>query len=182
MNKFFRAIQAKVQGIPKISAKLYEASASKLLEHMYEAIANEIRDRKNKILDVGCGTGKLLLKIVKSEKAIFAVGLDISNAMLSIAKRKLVKENIYNLVLGDAHNMPFRHSSVNLILSSGTLHHLRYPGKFFKECFRVFGKEGEAWIYEFSHDAPSSEVKETSKLLKKPSLLLKSGCYTTWNT
>jgi len=57
----------------------------------------------NKILDIACGTGSLTQEIIKNSPSNNVIGLDFSNAMLSIAKNK-----VSNLILGDSHYLPFK--------------------------------------------------------------------------
>jgi len=58
------------------------------------------------ILDLACGTGNFLLESVKT--AELAVGLDISVNMVKRGQEKLRKYPNAELVVGDAHLMPFR--------------------------------------------------------------------------
>jgi len=95
------------------------------------------------IVEVGCGTGKLLLKVAEKLKPMRIIGTDISRAMIKISKR----------------NASESRDLVDLILSTGTLHHIRQPQKFFNERIRVLRKNGEAWIYEFSHDVECKTSK-----------------------
>jgi len=60
------------------------------------------------------------------------IGLDISSAMIKISRKNLVKNNMYglaDLVLADAHKIPLRNMCINLIISTGTLYHIRKPEK-----------------------------------------------------
>jgi ubiquinone/menaquinone biosynthesis C-methylase UbiE len=52
----------------------------------------------SKVLELGCGTGDLL----KSVKPLEGVGIDISDEMIKIAKKKNPK---LNFILGDVHNI-----------------------------------------------------------------------------
>ncbi|RLE68185.1 MAG: hypothetical protein DRJ43_06000 [Thermoprotei archaeon] len=62
---------------------------------------------------------------------------------------------------------------MDLILSTGTLHHIRDPEKVFRELTYSLRSNGEAWVYEFSHDAPWRDFKVTAKRLGRPALLIK---------
>jgi len=104
------------------------------------------------------------------------IGLDVSKAMIEIAAENIqkhkVKEHV-DLVVGDARKLPFRDSSLDFILSTGTLHYLRDLAEFFRECSRALRKEGKALICELSHDVSSKELKEQSARWKRPSRVLK---------
>ena len=67
--------------------------------------------------------------------------------MLELAKENIIKEGIrssVDLVLGDAHKLPFRSESIGLIVSTETLHHIRKPYELFGECMRVLKDRHEA--------------------------------------
>jgi len=125
------------------------------------------------IVEVGCGAGKLLLEIVSRVKPRDVLGLDISHAMARISRKNLIKSEMYsyvNLIVADAHKMPLKEGYFDLVVSTGTLHHIKKPVEFFKECSRVLRKNGETWIYEFSYDA---DCKDSSRMLRRPCFLLK---------
>jgi len=68
------------------------------------------------------------------------IGIDISKAMAYIARRNFICKKVYgslNSVVADAHMMPFRNKFFDLIVSTGTLYHIRNPAVFFRECIRV---------------------------------------------
>jgi len=179
INRFFVKIQRYVQDIPAGSANLYEKIAARILSSMYKNVTKEVCETINaesNILEIGCGTGKLLIEILKKIEVKNIIGLDISNAMIKISKKNLVKNNMHglaDLVLADAHKIPLRNMSINLIISTGTLHHIRKPEKMFRECNRVLKEGGEAWIYEFSHDTPKSDLVKSANILKKSKYILR---------
>ena len=166
-----------MQGIPGGPAHLYDKIVTKYLEPSYDYVVGEIEGNVSKnltIVEVGCGAGKLLLEIVSRVKPRDVLGLDISHAMARISRRNLIKNEMYsyvNLIVADAHKMPIREGCFDLVVSTGTLHHIKKPVEFFKECSRVLRKNGEAWIYEFSYDA---DCKDSSRMLKRPCFLLKT--------
>jgi SAM-dependent methyltransferase len=52
----------------------------------YRAIAMEVKERGGSVLEVGCGTGRVTLQL--AQQGISIMGMDISPAMLSIARQK----------------------------------------------------------------------------------------------
>ena len=52
----------------------------------YRAMAIEVKKQGGSILEVGCGTGRVALRLAQEEVPI--VGLDLSPAMLAVARRK----------------------------------------------------------------------------------------------
>ncbi len=179
INYIFTRIQRKVQGIPRGATHLYNSLATKYLEPPYNYVVQDIlkenTDRRV-VLEIGCGTGVLLSEIAENINPAVLLGLDISPAMIKISKKNIVKEDKHSkvdLLLADAHKIPLRPGSVDLIVSTGTLHHIRDPETLFKEITAVLSSRGEAWIYEFSHDISMKELKEYSRKLGRPWILIK---------
>lgn len=150
VNSLFVRLQRWKQGIPAGSAHIYNLLATRLPEREYEYVIEEIKKAGRRLrifVEVGCGTGKLLVKVAESIDVAVAVGLDISWAMARIAKSNSTKSGVYakiDIVVGDAHRLPFRERTIDLIVSTGTLHHLRPPEVFFRECSSVLALRGEA--------------------------------------
>ena len=177
LNRIFVRLQRWMQGIPGGPAHLYDCIATRYLEPSYNYVVEEIEEKSSNglmIIEVGCGTGNLLSEIIRRVKPRDVVGLGISHAMVNISRRNLIEGCRYskvNLIVADAHKMPIRDGCFDLIVSTGTLHHIRKPEEFFKECLRVSKRTGETWIYEFSYDA---DCEASSKKLKKPCFLLRT--------
>ena len=96
---------------------------------------------KNKVLDVGCGNGLMAPFIL--EKEAFYFGLDISEKLIEIARKKYAKE-IKNgqakFFSGQATDLPFKNEEFDFIISFAVLHHIpseELRKKFFEEIKRV---------------------------------------------
>ena len=69
------------------------------------------------VLEIGFGTGELLLELQKMNFRV--VGLDASNAMHRIVRRKLAKSDAnIPLIMGLSQNMPFMESTFDTIVST----------------------------------------------------------------
>ena len=86
-----------------------------------------------KILDAGCGTGKLASFWLN--EGYDALGVDISDVALSITNKKGVKT-----VKADILRLPFEDNSFDLVYSDGLLEHFIDPEPVLAELFRVSGK------------------------------------------
>lgn len=95
--------------------------------------------RGNKILDVGCGSGRDAKYFVN--KNYEYVGLDISEGMIKIAKEKNPNANF---VLGDMRKLPFENNSFDGIWSMSSLLHIPKTEivNVLKEFNRVLNKDG----------------------------------------
>jgi ubiquinone/menaquinone biosynthesis C-methylase UbiE len=78
-----------------------------------------------RVLEIGCGTGNLLLAAKQAEPAAVAVGLDPDLAALARAHRKARRRGLaVQLDRGYADELPYADDSVDVVLSSFMLHHL----------------------------------------------------------
>jgi len=99
------------------------------------------------VLDVGCGTGRALLlmrEVVGAEGRV--VGVDATPEMLLEAKR-LGRQGIGRLVLGDAERLPIRDGCFDAVLASGLVPHLLDPVAGLAELARVTRQEGRLAIF-----------------------------------
>jgi len=82
------------------------------------------------LLDVGCGDGKLALKIANRTNSTTIQGIDVL----------LRKDCAIPVTLFDGEKIPFDDNSFDYILLVDVLHHTLSPEKVFKECVRVCSK------------------------------------------
>lgn len=102
-----------------------------------------------KILDVGCGTGRMLgTCLEESGGCTKYYGIDTSKEMIKILKEKIKfigynkKEAITRI--GNATKLPFKDETFDITFSYHLLWHLpkKYQEKIIKEMFRVTKKDG----------------------------------------
>ncbi len=113
---------------------------------------NLIRDIKHgtKVLDIGCGNA-LMLPFVFKEDA-FYFGLDISEKLIEIARKKYAKEiksGKAKFIVGQATNIPFENEKFDFIISFAALHHIpseKLRKIFFEEIKRVLKPNAKAKI------------------------------------
>lgn len=86
--------------------------------------AEEWRKKFKTILDIGCGTGRHLIPLVKL--GFNVVGIDFSKEMIKIAKNK-IKENKLkaDFVVADARHLPFKDKKFDCSLAIAVIHHLK---------------------------------------------------------
>jgi ubiquinone/menaquinone biosynthesis C-methylase UbiE len=118
------------------------------------------------VVDVGCGTGTLLLMGKSQHSAARFVGLDPDPLIMRRAQRKLIRAQAdAQLVLANAVLLPLASASVDRILSTLAFHHLDLKSKFkaLKESYRVLRPAGEIHIGDFG--APSGRVTRAISFL-----------------
>jgi ubiquinone/menaquinone biosynthesis C-methylase UbiE len=98
-----------------------------------------------RVLDVGCGTGNLLLALGRERPGVDLVGLDPDERALAIARRKARRARLaVDWRRGFAEELPFPDASVDLVFSSLMLHHLDPAAKdqLLTEVRRVLRPDG----------------------------------------
>ena len=99
-------------------SKNYEVNKSTLIprpetELMVESLVKIYKNKKLSIIDIGTGSGCILLSLLSELKDSYGVGLDISKDAITIAKKNAKKHNILNNVrfinksLNDIHNQKY---------------------------------------------------------------------------
>ncbi|MBZ0169785.1 type 11 methyltransferase [Candidatus Methylomirabilis lanthanidiphila] len=109
-------------------------------------------DETARILDVGCGTGTLLLLTRRRSKSLLAIGLDGDMNVLGIARSKAHRraEKI-TLIQAFCFNIPFADGAFDRVLSSLMLHHLTRSEKVrtLQEVVRVLRPGGELHVADW---------------------------------
>ncbi len=96
-----------------------------------------------KILDVGCGTGRYSIPLAKKGAEVH--GIDISEGMLEVAKRKSKGLNI-KYQLADMRNIPYKDETFDKVVSSLAIDHVKNYKKAILEILRVTKKGGRIAI------------------------------------
>jgi len=122
-------------------AVLQREVADRLLNHM-----EFTRFKPRRVLDIGCGTGYLMLKLRKRFRRASIYGLDIAGEMLkktrASSKRTLSFGPKKGFVQGDAVYLPFRDESIDLVCSNLTLQWVVDPGAMLSEMRRILAPGG----------------------------------------
>lgn len=102
--------------------------------NIYPLLLKKIKLKKNeKILDAGCGEGKLL-RYLKGDNIY---GLDSSEDAVKKAKKKSYRK----VVRSEIYKTPFKSKKFDKTLSIGVFQYLEDPNKAFKELLRITKKE-----------------------------------------
>jgi len=91
------------------------------------------------ILDVGCGTGRLLRKAGQRWPAARLVGVDPAPGMIEVARRLSPSATFYT---GSAESIPLPDASVEVVLSTMSFHHWQDRGTGVREIVRVLRPGG----------------------------------------
>ncbi len=104
------------------------------------------------ILDIATGTGDLAINLTKTS-ATSIIGLDISEGMLNVGRKKIEKLNLSNtikMVVGDSENMPFDDNSFDAITVAFGVRNFENLEKGLSEIYRVLKPGGTFVVLETS--------------------------------
>jgi ubiquinone/menaquinone biosynthesis C-methylase UbiE len=103
-----------------------------------------------RVLDVGCGTGELLMRLrAKYADAVLA-GLDPVAEMLAVAKDKLSGKE--DLRIGYADSLPWQSGSFDVAVSCNMFHYIAHPREALQEMARVLRPGGSLVLTDWCDD------------------------------
>ncbi len=105
------------------------------------------------VLDIATGTGDLIINIAKRTKAQKLVGLDISEGMLSVGRKKISADGLdsrIEMVQADSEQMPFEDNCFDAITVAFGVRNFEHLEKGLGEILRVLKPGGTFIILETS--------------------------------
>jgi ubiquinone/menaquinone biosynthesis C-methylase UbiE len=108
-----------------------------------------------KAADLGCGPGDLVLLLAKEAPQLQVTGVDLSDEMLAEALRRADAADLGSRVQfkqGDAARIPFPDRSLDLVVSSLSLHHWSNPVLVLDEIARVLRPGGAFLVFDLRRD------------------------------
>lgn len=119
----------------------------------------------DRVLDLCCGTGDILVKIAELCPDTSFVGVDLSEEMLKLAQNRITEKRLKNikLVKGDITNLSTIEShSFDMVSSTMALHHLESTddlNKCFSEISRLVKNDGALFLFDFVHIRNESNMQ-----------------------
>ena len=113
----------------------------------------------HKILDVATGTGDLAIKLARSLKPDKITGIDLSEGMIEIGKRKVDEANLNNIIslaTGDCLALPFDNNTFDCITVAYGVRNFEHLDKGYQEMYRVLNEGGMLCVIELS--TPTSPI------------------------
>ena len=113
---------------------------------------------RDKIIDVGSGTGDLTKIILKENKNVLIYSVDLNLEMLNEAKKQFNDQQKKNIkfINANAENLPFENNFFDKYVISFCLRNITYIEKALRESFMVLKPGGKFYCLEFS--SPTSSV------------------------
>lgn len=119
------------------------------------------------VLDLGCGTGTMAIKLQQKAPAAEIHAIDIAEGMIREAQKRSIQEKVpqINFQLGDMEYIPYPAESFDLVVSNLSLQWLENPQQCFSEVQRVLKPEGR-FIFTTVIDGSLSELQATYEKIK----------------
>ncbi|WP_457591779.1 methyltransferase domain-containing protein [Geoglobus sp.] len=124
------------------------------LEDLWKDVLRTVFERRMRILDIGTGTG--FLAILLAELGHDVTGIDISEGMLSVARRKAEERGLeIDFRIADAENLPFEDSDFDATICRHVLWTLPNPDRAVSEWVRVVSHGGKVVVIDGSWQGSS---------------------------
>jgi demethylmenaquinone methyltransferase / 2-methoxy-6-polyprenyl-1,4-benzoquinol methylase len=139
-------------------------------------LLDTISDTPQRILDVCVGTAASSIVVATHHKQNQILGIDISNGMLSVSRKKISKKNLTNLEVRNmsADAMQFADNSFDIVMVSFALHEFEKDlrEKVFKEISRVLKSGGKFCVIDFAR-----QDNRPNQIFMKVWTLIEPSCF-----
>lgn len=140
---------------------IYQAIHKRLLTKV------ELPERAN-VLDLGCGTGRLLERLATEFPDLRGTGLDFSPQMLREARQKNSHHPRLIYIEGNAESLPFAEAQFDAIFNTISFLHYSQPQQVLNEVARVLAPGGRFYLVDItSKNNPASQLLADSHLKMK---------------
>ncbi|MGH9367018.1 MAG: class I SAM-dependent methyltransferase [Thermoanaerobaculia bacterium] len=140
-----------------IASFFYRRWAEPSLLPLYRRVGAEVPIEEGRLLDIGCGPGRLARLLAAANPALEVVGLDASPAMLREARRGPVLPNL-EFREGSVEEADFE-PEFDFALSVLSFHHWEEPRRGLEAVHRLLAPGGVFWIYEPDAEASDEEIR-----------------------
>jgi len=130
----------------------YRAIHQRLLEYV------DLSEQVN-VLDLGCGTGRLLERLATKFPYLRGTGLDLSPNMLRIARLSNRHHPRLIYVEGNAESLPFGEAQFDTVFNTISFLHYLEPQKVLSEVARVLVPGGRFYLVDFTSKKETAPEK-----------------------
>lgn len=144
-------------------------------DHNPRAVINEMIQGENaEVLDMCCGTLANTMPIARKHEKARILGIDLSEPMLQVARKKVQKNKTNNVILEqmDATRTPLKSNTYDYIVIGLALHEMnpKLQRDLLKEAHRLLKDDGRLIVLEW--EKPQRRIQ---RLLYFPLLVLEEG-------
>jgi len=102
------------------------------------------------VLDLGCGTGRLLDRLAANFPELRGTGLDLSSQMVRLAREKNRHRPRLIYLQGDAESLPFAESQFDAVFNTISFLHYPHPEQVLSEINRVLSVHGCFYLVDIT--------------------------------
>ncbi|MEM7794663.1 MAG: class I SAM-dependent methyltransferase [Cyanobacteria bacterium P01_C01_bin.118] len=124
----------------------------------YQAIHKRLLDyvelpEQAKVLDIGCGTGRLLNRLAAKYSELQGIGLDFSAEMLHQARRSNRHRPRLIFVQGNAAPLRFVDNQFDAVFNTISFLHYPNPEQVLAEVYRVLRPDGRFYLVDLTNQS-----------------------------
>jgi ubiquinone/menaquinone biosynthesis C-methylase UbiE len=111
--------------------------------------------RCGEAVDLGCGPGQLVIELARWSPGLHVTGIDLSDEMIARGQDNARRAGVADRVSfrrGDAQQIPFPDASLDLVISTLSLHHWSDPVVVLDEIARVLRPGGSFLVFDLRRD------------------------------
>ena len=131
---------------------------------IYETALAALDARHPRVLDVGCGTGIMSVKLAASGRQ--TLGVDLSPAMIHRARRKRAAN--LDFIVGDAEHLPVEDGAFDAVVNLISLHHYPHADRALREFHRVLRPGGRLVLVIFDRNSHYIKLSQWVNRWTKP--------------
>ena len=145
----------------------YDRRAGRIFGGVYRRVADDVAAAAptgGAVLDAGCGSGRLALEIARRRPDLSVHGVDLERGMVDVATRHAERADFADRVrftVADLADLALPDDSVDLVVSTASLHHWADVDAVVAALGRVLRPDGRMWIYDLRW-VPAGKVRSAS--------------------
>jgi ubiquinone/menaquinone biosynthesis C-methylase UbiE len=149
-----RALHKLIQRYHFAEGQSYDRHAGRVFRGVYRRVAEDVAvaaPTGGAVLDAGCGSGRLAVEIARRRPDLHVHGVDLERGMVDVAIQRAERENVADHVeftVADLADLPLPDDSVDLIVSTASLHHWNDVDAAIASLDRAVRPDGRIWIYD----------------------------------
>lgn len=150
-------------GFDRRRSESYDRLAQRTLRGLYRRVASDVAcaaPPRGQVLDVGTGPGRLLHEVAATRSDLSLVGVDPSEDMIALAERVSAERGSAGRTafrVADVAALAQADNSVDLVVSTLSMHHWPDPEAAAAELARVIRPGGRLMVYDLRF-APVDEA------------------------
>ena len=159
IGRLLRTVDQRAGIFAPHGARIYNAVAPVILGPLYRRVAEDVvteptiagMGQISAVLEIGSGPGEVAIDIARRLPGGEVVGIDLAQAMVDHATDRARTNDLGSRLrfeVADAVAMPITEASIDVVVSTLSLHHWADPAAVFAEIGRVLRPGGVALIYD----------------------------------